>query len=98
MTSNSGKITLRDNEAAQQYEVYVDGELVGYAGYRPLENARELPHTEMNSQYMGQGLGSKLVQFALDDLRKRGLNVVPTCPFIADYIGKHPEYQDLVQG
>ncbi|MDV6373459.1 GNAT family N-acetyltransferase [Deinococcus arenicola] len=99
MTDHSaGKITLKDNEAAQQYELYVDGQLAGHAEYRPLPDARELPHTEIDGQYEGQGLGSKLVQFALDDLRGRGLNAVPTCPFVADYISKHPEYQDLVQG
>ncbi|OLV18546.1 GNAT family N-acetyltransferase [Deinococcus marmoris] len=98
MTSDSGNITFKDNEGAQQYEVYVDGQLAGHAAYRPLDDARELPHTELKDQYEGQGLGSRLVQFALDDLRKRGLNVVPTCPFVAGYISKHPEYQDLMQG
>ncbi|CAM3408954.1 N-acetyltransferase domain-containing protein [Deinococcus saxicola] len=98
MTSDSQKITFRDNEAAQQYEIHMNGELAGHAEYRPLEKARELPHTELKDQFEGQGLGSRLVQFALDDLRARGLKVVPTCPFVADYIGKHPEYQDLVQG
>lgn len=96
-TSGPGEITFKDNAAAQQYELYVDGRQAGHAEYRPLPGARELPHTELDDQYGGQGLGSRLVQFALDDLRERGLKVIPTCPFVADYIGKHPEYQDLVQ-
>jgi predicted GNAT family acetyltransferase len=33
---------------------------------------------------------------ALDDIRSRGLKVVPLCPFVAAYIRRHPEYEDLV--
>jgi uncharacterized protein len=33
---------------------------------------------------------------ALDDIRSRGLQVVPLCPFVAAYIRRHPEYEDLV--
>lgn len=97
MTNELGETTFRDNGAGQQYEVYVDGRLAGHAEYLPLPDARVLPHTEVDGQYGGQGLGSRLVQFALDDLRRRGLGVVPSCPFVADYIRKHPEYQDLVK-
>ncbi|WP_029478299.1 GNAT family N-acetyltransferase [Deinococcus frigens] len=97
MTSDSDRITFKDNEAAQQYEVYVDGKLAGHAEYRPLSDARLLPHTEVDEQYGGQGIGSRLVKFVLDDLRERGLNAVPTCPFVADYIRKHPKYLELVQ-
>jgi predicted GNAT family acetyltransferase len=33
----------------------------------------------------------------LDYARTQGLQVVPLCSFIAGYIRKHPEYQDLVE-
>jgi predicted GNAT family acetyltransferase len=36
------------------------------------------------------------VQGALDDIRARGLRVVPFCPFVAGYIRRHSEYADLV--
>ena len=32
----------------------------------------------------------------LDESRARGLKVYAQCPFIAGYIDKHPEYQDLL--
>ena len=41
-------------------------------------------------------LGSALVATALDDARSEGLEVVPLCPFVAAFIERHPEYQDLV--
>ena len=43
-----------------------------------------------------QGLGSELVRAALDDIRTRGLEIVPRCPFVRRYLERHPEYADLV--
>ena len=43
------------------------------------------------------GVASHLAQVALDDARAQGLRVIPRCPFVADYIARHPEYADLVE-
>jgi predicted GNAT family acetyltransferase len=45
----------------------------------------------------GKGVGSKLVQGALDQVRAAGLQVIPECPFVKAWIEKHPEYADLVK-
>ncbi|GGO41626.1 GNAT family N-acetyltransferase [Deinococcus humi] len=97
MTRDSGQITIKENEERQRYEIYVGDQLAGHTEYRPVGHARLLPHTEINERYEGQGLGSQLIQFALDDLRARGLNAVPTCPFVVAFIRKHPDYLELVQ-
>jgi predicted GNAT family acetyltransferase len=44
----------------------------------------------------GRGLGSELVRAALDDVRRRGATVVPTCWYVAEFIDAHPEYGDLL--
>lgn len=43
-----------------------------------------------------RGLGTEIVRGAVDDLRARGLKVVPVCPLVAAFIRRHPEYADLV--
>jgi uncharacterized protein len=53
-------------------------------------------HTEVEPRLEGQGLGAVLVRGALDDARARGELVVPRCPFVAAFIHRHPEYEDLV--
>lgn len=45
----------------------------------------------------GKGIGSKLVKGALDQVRAEGLKVIANCEFVKGYIGKHPEYADLIQ-
>ena len=85
-----------NNPDEARYEVWTEGELAGFVQYRPREGALNLFHTEIDGAYEGQGLGSKLARGALDDVRAQGLAVVPSCPFIAGYISRHPEYEDLV--
>jgi predicted GNAT family acetyltransferase len=93
----TGDLTVRDNAAELRYEVLEDGKVVGEILYRARPGDRiVLLHTEVLPYAEGGGVGSRLVAGALDDIRARGLRVVPLCPFVAGYIRRHPEYADLV--
>jgi uncharacterized protein len=87
---------VRDNQAERRYELLFGDELVGEILYGTKPGAVVLVHTEVEPAAEGTGLGSRLVAEALDDIRSRGLSVVPLCPFVAAYIRHHPEYADLV--
>ena len=87
-------LRISDNAAELRYELHDDGELVGEIRYRKVPGGYALVHTEVEPKR--HGLGTALVQGALDDMRARGLRVVPVCPFVITYIRRHPEYADLV--
>ena len=93
----SDNVDVHDNPAQHRYEITVDGELAGFAVYYLEQQRIVFIHTEVGIAYEGQGLGSRLARESLDDVRKRGLRVVPACPFYARYIRTHPEYQDLTR-
>ncbi len=86
---------VRDNEAKHQFELIIDGD-TALAAYRLKPGVITFTHTEVPKELGGRGIGSQLAKGALDQARTRGLKVVPLCPFIKGYIGKHPEYADLV--
>ena len=88
--------TVEDNEAQSRFELRVDGELVGWADYRPAGESTIVAHTEIEEGHEGEGLGSELVKATLDGIRESGKTVMPTCAFTAAYIRRHPEYVDLV--
>jgi hypothetical protein len=90
------EVVVRDAPERNRYELYVGDERAGYATYRRVDDRIVIPHTEVDPAFEGRGLGSRLARFALDDVRARGLKVVPACEFIEVYIRRHPEYQDLV--
>jgi len=81
-----------------RYELRVDGEVAGFVEYRFAGDDRiVLTHTEVDERFEGHGIGSRLARGVLDDARAHGWQVVPRCPFIAEYIRRHPDYADLTQ-
>jgi uncharacterized protein len=92
----SDDVAFADEPEQRRYEVRLDGELAGRADYRREQDVITFTHTEVDPAYEGQGLGSRLVRFALDDVRERGLRVIPRCPFIRSWIADHDDYADLV--
>lgn len=89
---------VTDNPSASRYELRVGSELAGFVEYklRQHDTAISLVHTEVGDAFQGQGLAAVLARYSLDDARKRGLGVLPFCPYINSWIKKHPEYAGLV--
>jgi predicted GNAT family acetyltransferase len=73
-----------------------DGTVAGFSAY-DLDGARViLTHTEVDDAFAGEGVGSELVRGVLDQLRDRGRSVRPDCPFVREWIDRHPAYGVLV--
>lgn len=89
-------IAVQDNPGESRYELLLDERVVGEILYRLAPEQVVLLHTEVLPSLEGKGLGGRLVAGALDDIRVRGLRVVPFCPFVRGYVRRHPEYADLV--
>jgi predicted GNAT family acetyltransferase len=89
-------MTVRDDSDRSRYEIEVEGKLAGFIDYRSRNGIVTMVHTEVDPQWEGHGVGAELVRGALGDVRSRGLSVRAVCPFVAAYIERHPEYQDLV--
>ncbi|MBU0921196.1 N-acetyltransferase [Pseudomonas sp. NP21570] len=88
--------SVRHDAAQQRYELLVDGQSLGAAEYSEQGERMVFTHTEVDPSLSGQGLGSVLAKGALEDARRRGKRVVPQCEFIASYIERHAQWQDLV--
>lgn len=86
---------VRDNIALNRFELDVEGRLaVTY--YSKQGNIITFTHTEVPPELSGKGVGSALARGALENVRAQKLRVVAQCPFIAAFIGKHPEFADLL--
>lgn len=96
MSQSEQDVGLVNNAEAGQYEIHLDGRRVGLATYYRQGSAVVIPHTETAPEFGGRGLASKLVRFGLDDIRAKGLRVIPACPFVSVFIRRNPEYQDLL--
>ena len=87
------------NDEAGRYEAHVDGALAGFAEYTLTSTVITFTHTVVDPAYEGQGVGSALAKGVLDDAIQRGdRRIKVVCPFIKAWIGRHPDYQHLLEG
>jgi predicted GNAT family acetyltransferase len=93
-SSSSGK-PAREQVTTGRLEIERDGH-VAYLEYALAGKVLQLIHTEVPPALRGQGLGSELAHSALEWAREQGLKVDVICPSVAEYLEKHPEYEDLV--
>ncbi|MEI2774632.1 MAG: GNAT family N-acetyltransferase [Tetrasphaera sp.] len=92
-------IQVIHNEAEHRYEARVDNALAGFAEYQLTDQLVVFTHTEVEPAFEGKGVGGALARIALDDVRSQASRkVLPICPFIKAWIGKHPDYIPLVYG
>jgi predicted GNAT family acetyltransferase len=78
-----------------KYTIAVDGETVGLAAVADRGEQRVFYHTEVDERFGGRGLANILVQQALEATRADGKRVVATCPMVAAFIKKHPEFTNI---
>ncbi|WP_346535351.1 GNAT family N-acetyltransferase [Micromonospora sp. DPT] len=89
--------TVNDAPERERFEALAEsGALAGVVTYQLTGSIIAYTHTEVDPQFEGRGLGSTLARAVMDDARARGRTVVPICPFLAEWLGKHPEYDDIV--
>lgn len=89
-------IEVKDVHERSRYEILVDGTVAGFTHHVPYEGALIFDHTVINEEFAGQGLASKLVRAALDDVRAQQGRIVPKCAYVVGWLEKHPDYDDLV--
>ena len=86
---------IRHEPEARRFAADLDG-TAAYITYRELDRHRlELDHTYVPPEFRGGGIASQLTVRALEYASERGYRVVPSCPFVAAYIERHPEYHGL---
>jgi predicted GNAT family acetyltransferase len=87
---------IRHNEQETRFETTVDGS-TAFAEY-DLEGPDRIvfTHTIVPDELSGRGVAAAIVKQGLDYARQEKLTVVPQCSYVATYIKRHPEYEELL--
>ena len=80
-------VTVRDNPEHNRYEIYDGEKLAGFSTYKLTSGTIAFTHTEVDPDSR-QGLAKQLVAEELDDARRRGLAVLPFCPYVRKFIAR----------
>lgn len=90
------ELDVTHDEEGSRYLLQHSGKTVGLIDYRRDGDTLDFVHTEIAPPARGKGLGAVLVRNALDDVRASQRRVTPSCWYVRDFIGAHPDYADLV--
>jgi uncharacterized protein len=91
-----GEPEVVDDKEQSRYEVHLGGETIAVADYVKQPGMVSFTHTETFAGHKGQGHAARMIDRALRDARDEGLEVVPFCWYVADYIKAHDEFVALV--
>jgi predicted GNAT family acetyltransferase len=86
---------IKMNTSKQRFEVQI-GEEFGYIDYRFYKGNLAFMHTFIPESDRGKGTAAALAKFGLEYARKENLKIMLYCPFVASYIKRYPEYNDLI--
>ncbi len=91
------EMEVKFNEELSQFEMELDGEKAFIGFKKEKDGTLNLVHTEVPPDFEGKGVGSRLVKQTLEQIKATDKKIVPSCPFVAAYIKRHPEYESLVK-
>jgi predicted GNAT family acetyltransferase len=90
--------TIAHEPEAQRSAYYQDGELAGAAHYTQTADALDFDSTVVDPEHRGGGIASKLVKFALDDVRDSSTKrVIASCSYVQAWLARHEDYSALTQ-
>jgi uncharacterized protein len=91
-------LTIRHDAAGRRFLAERDGQIAELTYAEVDAQTLDFNHTYVPPALRGGGLAGRLVAYALDWARASGHRVVPTCSYVAAFLGRHPEYADIVRG
>lgn len=89
---NGSASSIVHNESKNRFEVAL-GDQLAFAEYRIEGDQMIFTYTEVPAPFRGQGIARKLVLAGFNDARKRHLEIVPICSYVARVLEEHPEYR-----
>ena len=90
------KLEIIHNEAEDRFETWIDGEL-SKLDYMQDGNNIVMTHVGVHPEHRGRGVAGKLTQVALEYAKEKSFRVIPMCPYIAAYIRRNPQYEELTK-
>lgn len=92
ITDKTGaEIAVEHNVEEKAFEIRLVAEdtIAGKAHYIESDGERIFYHTVVDSEFGGRGLGTALVNEALQASRRDNVTVVPVCPMVKGFLDKN---------
>ncbi|OEK04377.1 GNAT family N-acetyltransferase [Roseivirga misakiensis] len=89
-------ILEKESETKGSFYIEENGDILAEMTYSKAGEERIIiDHTEVSEKLRGKGAGVQLVEYAVDFVRKKGIKLLPLCPFAKATLLRHPEWKDV---
>ena len=89
-------LVLVDNTDRDRFELWDGQTILGMVAYQRDGEVDTLLHTVVEEDYGHQGVARLLVSLVMTRLRLDDRRFVPVCTYITRFLGRFPQYKDLV--
>jgi predicted GNAT family acetyltransferase len=96
MSASGIDAVVTDNPLHSRFELALSGS-VAFIDYQRTGTRYVLIHAEVPATLRGRGIGAQLTAGALQLVRAQGGRVVARCPYVAQFIARNAQYQDLLE-
>jgi uncharacterized protein len=86
---------VRDNPSRHRFELEAEGG-VAFVTYREIPGGLYLMHTETPAALRGRGIATRLARGVLETVRARGQKIHVGCDFLAAFMRRNPEFDELL--
>jgi len=93
---SSWEVDVINDAERGRWVASLGAEPLGELTYRFVGGRVALLSTWVNPAYRNHGVATELVARALDEVRESGKTITVICPFVGEFIARHPEYLDLI--
>lgn len=88
-------MSVTDNTLLKRFEMVEDGQIV-FADYSLDSEVLRINYVESPVPLRGTGAAGRLMDGLMENVRQRGLKVIPICGYAAAWIRRHPAHHDLL--
>lgn len=97
MDIDVSKLEVVHNPEKKRFEIQI-GDQISMVKYVMGSKEIIFTHTEVPEAFEGRGIAGKMAKAAIEYAKEHGLRIRPMCPYIAEYIKRHPEYHSITAG
>ncbi len=97
MEIDLSKLEVIHNQEKKRFEIQI-GDQIAMVKYILGSSEIIFTHTEVPEEFEGHGVAGKIAKVAVEYAKAQGLRIRPMCPYMAEYIKRHPEYHSITAG
>lgn len=89
-------LEIKHDKENQKFYAIIDGKEATAAYLKVKDNVLNFYHTFVPPELRRQGIAGKLVEFGLNYARENNLKIIPSCPYVDNFIKNNKRFQDLL--